>query len=65
MLNLVGKFYSRIINNCPLKYSETNHKLHEDKGGFRIGRCCVDNVFALNELIQGHIKECKSTLHFF
>ena len=65
LLNLVGKLYSRIINNRLLKYLESNHKLHEGQGGFRIGRCCVDNIFALNELIQSRIKECKSTFTFF
>ena len=65
LLNLVGKLYSRIINNRLLKYLESTHNLHEGQGGFRIGRSCVDNIFALNELIQGRLKENKPTYASF
>ena len=60
LLNLVGKLYSRIINNRLLKYLELNNKLHEGQGGFRIGRSCIDNIFSLSELIQGRMREGKS-----
>ena len=29
------------------------------------GRCCIDNIFTLNELIQGCLKEGKKTFSFF
>ena len=35
------------------------------QGGFRLGRSCIDNIFCLNELIQGRIKEGISTYIFF
>ena len=39
--------------------------LHEGQGGLRIGWSCID-IFSLNELIQGHIKEVnKLTYAFF
>ena len=41
LLNLIGKLYSRIINNRLLRYLELNNKLHEGQGGFRIGRFCI------------------------
>ena len=31
----------------------------------RIGRSCINDIFVHNELIQGHIRECKSTFAFF
>ena len=65
LLNVVGKLYSRVINNRLLKHLELNHMLHEGQGGFRVGRSCIDNIFSLNELIQGRIKEGKSTYAFF
>ena len=34
LLNVVGKLYSRVINNRLLKHIELNHMLHEDQGGF-------------------------------
>ena len=39
--------------------------LHEGQGGFRLRRFCIDNIFSLNELIQGHIKGGKSTYALF
>ena len=69
LLNEVGKLYSRVINNHLLKHIELNHILHERQGGFRLGRCCIDNIFSLNELIQGCIKKgkstCSSTSHIY
>ena len=65
LLNVVGKLYSRVINNRLLKHLELNHLLHEGQGGFRIGRSCIDNIFSLSELIQGRIREGKSTFSFF
>ena len=37
LLNVVGKLYSRVINNSLLKHLELNHMLHEGQGGFRLG----------------------------
>ena len=56
LLNVVGKLYSRVINNCLLKHKDLNHMWHEGQGGFRLGRSFIDNIFCLNELIQGSIK---------
>ena len=64
-MNAVGKLYSRVINNRLLKHIELNYMLHEGQGGFRLGRLCIDNIFSLNELIQGRIKEGKYTYAFF
>ena len=64
LLNVVGKLYSRVINNRLLKHLELNHLLHEGQGGFRKGRSCIDNIFPLVELIQGRIREGKSTFAF-
>ena len=35
LFNVVGKLYSRVINNRLLKHIELNHMLHEGQGGFR------------------------------
>ena len=40
-------------------------KNHEGQAGFRAGRCCIDNICTLNELIQGRMKEGKKTFEFF
>ena len=35
------------------------------KQGFRLNKSCVDNVYTLNELVQGRLKEGKRTYAFF
>ena len=35
--------------------------LHEGQAGFRVNRSCMDNVFMLNELVQGRLRENKHT----
>ena len=47
LLSVIGKLYSRVINNRPLKYLDLKNKLHEGQGFFRIGRSCIDNIFSL------------------
>ena len=64
-MSVIDKLYSRISNNCLLKYLELNDKLHEGPGGFRIDRPCIDNVFFFNELMHGCIREDKLTRAFF
>ena len=39
--------------------------MHEGQAGFRIRRSCVDNIYTLNEIVQGRLKEGKSTYAFF
>ena len=33
--------------------------LHEGQFGFRVNRSCIDNVYTLNEIVQGRWKEDK------
>ena len=39
--------------------------LHEGQAGFRVNRSCMDNVYTLNEIVQGRLKEDKETYAFF
>ena len=38
--------------------------MHEGQAGFRLKRSCVDNIFTLNELVRGRMKEGKRTFAF-
>ena len=40
-------------------------KLHEGQAGFCVGRSCTDNVYVLNEVVQGRLKRDKVTYAFF
>ena len=35
--------------------------LHEAQAGFRVNRSCMDNVFTLNELVKGRLRETTHT----
>ena len=39
--------------------------MHEGQAGFRKIRSCMDNVYALNEIVQGRLREDKPTYAFF
>ena len=39
--------------------------LHEGQAGFRLKRSCIDNVYTLSELVQGRLREGKTTYAFF
>ena len=65
LLNVVGKLFCKILNNRLVIRLESEKALHEGQAGFRAKRSCVDNVFTLNEIIQGRIREGKHTYAFF
>ena len=48
-----------------VQHLDQSDKIHEGQAGFRAGKCCIDNIFTLNELIQGRLKEGKKTFSFF
>ena len=39
--------------------------LYEGQVGFRINRSCMDNVYTLNEIVQGRLREDKKIYSFF
>ena len=65
LLNVVGKLFCKILNNRLVIRLESEKALHEGQAGFRAKRSCVDNVYTLNEIIQGRIREGKHTYAFF
>ena len=65
LLSVVGKVFCKILNDRLVHYLDKSSKIHEGQAGFHAGRCCIDNIFILNELIQGRLKEGKKTSSFF
>ena len=39
--------------------------LHEGQAVFRFNRSCIGNVYTLNEIVQGRLREDKKTYVFF
>ena len=64
-MNVVGKLFNKVLNYRLLQWLEEHNKLSESQVGFRFGRSCVDNIFILNEVIQGRLQEGKKTFCFF
>ena len=60
-MSVVGKVFCKILNNRLVERLERGGILHEGQAGFRVNRSCMDNVFTLNELVQGRLRENKHT----
>ena len=54
LLSVVGKVFCKVLNNRLV-----------GQAGFRVNRSCMDNVYTLNEIVQGRLKEDKETYAFF
>ena len=65
LLSFVGKVFCKIFNNRLVDHLDKDGLLHEGQAGFRVKRGCVDNVYTLNELVQGRLREGKRTYAFF
>ena len=65
MLSVVGKVFCKILNNRLVQCLDKEAALHEGQAGFRVNRSCMDNVFTLNEIVQGTLREDKKTYAFF
>ena len=56
-MSVVGKAFYKVVNNRLVQYLGCSGELHEGQAGFHVGRSCMDNVYALNEVVQGRLKE--------
>ena len=65
LLSVVGKVFCKILNNRLVQCLDKEGALHEGQAGFRINRSCMDNVYTLNEIVQGRLREDKKTYAFF
>ena len=57
--------FCKILNNRLVQCLDKEAVLHEGQAGFRINRSCMDNVYTLNEIVQGRLREDKKTYAFF
>ena len=57
--------FCKILNNRLVQCLDKEGALHEGQVGFKINRSCMDNVYTLNEIVQGRLKEDKKTYTFF
>ncbi len=50
LLSIPGKLYGRILTERLMEV--TKGKVSEDQGGFRKGRGCVDQIFAMKRVLR-------------
>ena len=62
LLSVVGKVFCK---NRLVEHLDRERALHEGQAGFRKNRSCIDNVYTLNEVVQGRLREDKPTYAFF
>ena len=53
LLSVVSKVFCKVVNNRLVQYLDCGGKLRVGQAGFRVGRSCTDNIYALNEVVQG------------
>ena len=53
--------FCKILNTRLVQCLDKEEALHEGEAGFRINRSCMDNVYTLNEIVQGRLREDKKT----
>ncbi len=53
LLSVPGKVYGRILTERLMEVTEG--KVCEQQGGFRKGRGCVDQIFAMNRLVEEYL----------
>ena len=63
-MSIVGKLFSRMMNERLMEYAE-REELVEEQGGFRSGRGCLDVLFTWSETVRGRMTEGKKTLCAF
>ena len=59
LLSVVGKVFCKILNNRLVQCLDKGGALHEGQAGFRVNRSYMDNVYILNEIVQGRFREDK------
>ena len=65
LLSGVGKVFRKVLNNRLVHCLNKEGVLHEGQAGFRVNRSCMDNVYTLNEIVQGRLERIKKhTLSF-
>ena len=52
LLSVVGKVFSKVINNRLISWAEAGNLYKEEQAGFRKGYSTVDNMFILQALTQ-------------
>ena len=61
----IGKVFCKILNNRLVQCLDKEGALREGQAGFRLNRGCMDNVYTLNEIVQGRRGKIRKHMHSF
>ena len=62
LLNVVGKVFCKILNNRLVERLYRGKALYEGQAGYR---SCMDNVYTMNKIVQGRLREDKPTYEMY
>ncbi len=62
LLSVPGKVYGRILTE---RQKVTEGKVSEEQGGFRKGRGCIDQIFAMKKLVEEYLRKDKKLYEAF
>ena len=65
LLSVVGKVFRKVLNKRLVHCLDKEGALLEGQAGFRVNRSCMDNLYTLNEIVQGRLKKDKETYASF
>ena len=65
LLSVLGKLFTRLLNNRLDDWAEKYHIYIEAQNGFRRGRGTVDSVFVLSNIIDAFLEKGKKLYTFF
>jgi hypothetical protein len=62
-LNIIGKIFTKLVNNSLVAWANENNKLYEQQGGFRRGYACVYTCFTLQAMVQKYTSTKKGRMY--
>ena len=63
LLNVMGKIFTKVLNNRLVMWGNVHSKFYEEQAGFREKYCTVDQIFVLNSVVQKYLSRPKGRFY--
>ena len=57
LLCIMGKIFTKVLNNRLTRWADINGKIDESQGAYRTGRSTADHIFSLHAMIQRYLSQ--------
>ena len=57
LLCIMGKIFTKVLNNRLTRWADINGKIDESQGAYRTGRSTADHIFSLHAMIQRYLSK--------